>query len=316
MKQMKYNLALLLVPLFWGAAFPIFKTVISYEYATVAFITGMRFLIASLLLLIIFYKRVRKNFSIELLKPVAIVSLVLFGDYFFGCIGVKYTTATNSGFYMAISVIFVPFIMYFFDRNRKLLHWKSLLPVFITVLGIYFLSSNEGAISINKGDILCLIGSMLFALYIVLSSKKYQGLDFACVTVLQMAFVGTISMIVAFITEGTLSFAAYSFNAWTIIGVLGVFCTAVPFCLQNIAQAHSAPVFSAIVYSAMSLFSALISMILLDERLFLRGLLGGTLIIVGIVLAKLIPMIHKKTEKKAVLQKAVDQEELLQTEIN
>ena len=293
-KHLKYNLLLVMVTFLWGSAFPILKIALSDEYSSPALILGVRFLLASLVLFIFFFKRIKDNFQIKIILPIFLFSLVLFGDYLFYGMGLKSTTAINAGFYNGIAVVFVPFVMLFFDRDA--LKGENLLPILIIVLGVYFLSSNAGKISFNIGDIFCLLSAVLFAFYIVLSSKKHQNFDFVCITVLQMAFVGVLGIIMALITDGKLDFSVYSQSAWIALIILGIFCTAIPFCLQHFAQPHSSPLFSAIIYSGMALFSTIMSMLLIDERLLWRGLFGGALIICGIVFAKIKPKKNKKTQ--------------------
>lgn len=293
--SLKYNLLLVLVTFLWGSAFPILKIALSDEASSPALILSLRFLLASLVLFIFFFKRIKENFHVKLLLPVFWVSLILFGDYLFYGIGLKTTTAINAGFYNGIAVIFVPFVMLIIDRNA--LRGENLLPILITVLGIYFLSSNGGQISFNIGDIFCLISAVLFAFYIVLSSRRDQNFDFVCVTVLQMAFVGILGIMMALIMDQKLDFSVYSENAWIALIILGVFCSAIPFCLQHYAQPHSTPIFSALIYSGMAFFSLIMSMILIDERLLWRGFLGGGLIIAGIVLAKVQPKKNKENQQ-------------------
>lgn len=298
-KSVKYNLLLVLVTFLWGSAVPILKIALSDEASSPALILGLRFLIASLVLFIFFYKRIIENFHVKLLMPVFWVSLILFSDYLFYGIGLKTTTAINAGFYNGIAVIFVPFVMLIFDRNA--LKGENLLPILITVLGIYFLSSNGGQISFNRGDVFCLISALLFAIYIVLSSRRDQNFDFVCVTVLQMAFVGILGIMMALITDQKLDFSVYSRSAWIALIILGIFCSAIPFCLQHFAQPYSTPLFSALIYSGMSFFSAVMSMLLIDERLLWRGFLGGGLIIGGMVLAKVQPKKNRENQQVDII---------------
>ena len=285
--NLKYSVMLVMVSLLWGAAYPIMKLALADSYASPSLVMAVRFLLAFLFLLIFFFKYFIHNFRKEIILPVVLISVILFLDYIIYITGLQFTTSINSGFYTGIAVVFVPFFALVFDRESC--QKKALLSVFITAIGIYFLSSNDGMVSFNKGDILSLFSAVLFALYIVLSGKHFKGFDPLCVSIIQMAVVGSLAFIASLILEGRPVFIHYSGNTWIALIILGVLCTAVPFFLQHYAQHHFSPMIAAIIYSLMPLFTALLSMIMLEEKLFWRGYLGGVLIIVAIILARIKP---------------------------
>ena len=285
--NLKYTLILVFVSFLWGAAYPVMKIAINDTYSSPTLIMGSRFIFAAVLLITIFYKRFIKLFRRKMIKPVFVVSLALFLDFFFYSIGLKLTTAINSGFFTGISVIFVPFVMLAFDR--KSVKKADILPVLVTVIGVYFLGSNSGTVSLNKGDWLCLMSPVMFAIYVVLLSRMSHGIDPVCFTVIQMFTVGIMGLLTSFLLDGLPVFSSYSYKAWIALPILIVFGTAMPFLLQNYAQPHSSPLAAAIIFSLMPLFSLIVSGILLGESLAWRGYLGGLLMVGAVVLAKLFP---------------------------
>lgn len=286
-ENIKFTLILIFISFLWGAAYPVMKIAISDAEASPTLVMAIRFVIAALLLLAVFRRRFFLNFRKDMIRPVFLVSLALFLDFLFYSIGLKYTTATNSGFITGISVIFVPFVMLALDRTwvRK----SDLLPVFLTAVGIYFLGSNSGVIALNKGDLLSMMSPVMFAFYVVLLSRFSTGIDPVCFTVIQMACVGVLGFAASFVLDGAPDFSAYSSGAWIAIPLLAVFGTALPFLLQNYAQPHTSPLTAAIIFSLMPLFSLATAALLLSESLQWRGYLGGFLMVGAVILSRINP---------------------------
>jgi drug/metabolite transporter (DMT)-like permease len=196
-------------------------------------------------------------------------------------------------------VIFVPFVILVLDRTFVKL--RDILPIVITVVGIYFLGSNSGVIDLNKGDLISMMSPVMFAIYIVLLSRYSPGIDPVCFTVIQMACVGILGLSTSLIIDGFPDPAAYSSRAWTALAILCVFGTALPFLLQNVAQPHSSALAAGIIFSLMPLFSLVASIILLGESLMWRGYLGGFLMVGAVIISKLIQV---RKDKKDMAENA------------
>ena len=111
-KSLRADLSLLLVTIFWGAGFP--ATKIALQTMTPFYHIGIRFAVASLLLAILFYKKLR-NINKSLIKPALILSSLLFGVYAFQTVGIQYTTASKSSFFSGLAVLLVPIFSIFYS---------------------------------------------------------------------------------------------------------------------------------------------------------------------------------------------------------
>jgi len=109
--------AMLVVTLLWGATFAIVKLSI-HDVSTMLFI-AIRFSIVSILLIPVLIK-LRKNFTKEVLIAGSILGLILFGEFATQTFGLKYTTATKSGFLTGSAVIIVPFLQIIIEKRKKL----------------------------------------------------------------------------------------------------------------------------------------------------------------------------------------------------
>ncbi|MGB6606781.1 MAG: EamA family transporter, partial [Atribacterota bacterium] len=95
MKGIQAEIYLLIIVIIWGSTFALIKGVIElippYTYLT------YRFLLAVLILVVIFWKRLKK-FNIMILKKGSLIGIFLFLAYTLQTVGIKYTTATKAGF--------------------------------------------------------------------------------------------------------------------------------------------------------------------------------------------------------------------------
>src|SRR3954469_15419187 len=86
-------------------------------------LVGYRFLISAALLLPWVAKRRRISAH---MKESAVLALLLYALYVSQTIGLKYTTASNSGFITGLFVIFVPlFLLLFFRKPPTSVQWAA-----------------------------------------------------------------------------------------------------------------------------------------------------------------------------------------------
>lgn len=104
-KQIKADLFLLLITAIWGASFTLMKNVLevipSFAYLS------LRFIIATIVLVVIYYKNLRTA-SKKVIVYGCIIGLMLFGGMALQVSGLYYTTASNSAFITGLNVVMVP----------------------------------------------------------------------------------------------------------------------------------------------------------------------------------------------------------------
>ena len=161
----KYNIYMFIATIFFGMTYVLTK--ICLNYWTEFHIISFRFLIAFIVSLIFLYKKI---FPIKIKEFIysLILSIILFLVFITMTIGVKYTTATNASFLISLSVIFIPFFSWIFNKEKPK---KSIFIVLIIVLiGIILLTLDKN-LEFHIGDILCLICSLLFSFHIIITEK-------------------------------------------------------------------------------------------------------------------------------------------------
>ena len=278
-KSLKADLALLLVTIFWGAGFP--ATKIALQTMTPYYHIGIRFAVASLLLSLLFYKKLR-SLNKSLIKPALILSSLLFATYAFQTVGIQYTTASKSGFFSGLAVLIVPLFSIFYMKTK--LELKTIISVITATLGLFLLSYTGSDFNFNIGDFLTILCSICYAWQLLFTGTYVQKHDATLLAIVQLFFVSLYGMAFAVILEpipanmSVPSFWSLMFSA--------VFCTAFAFWMQTTAQKFTAASHIALIFTMEPVFGALTSFLLLNEVLGAMGIIGGILIVSAMIISE------------------------------
>jgi len=280
MKGIQAEIYLLIIVIIWGSTFALIKGVIDIipPYTYLAY----RFLLAALILVVIFWKRLKK-FNIMILKKGSLIGIFLFLGYTFQTVGIKYTTATKAGFITGLSVVLVPIISHFFIKEK--VNRNSVIGVVFAFIGLWFLNYN-GGFSFNLGDFLVLLCAFSFAMHIISVGLFSKKLDYVLLAITQITVVFVLSLIMALIFERPAIHLFYSSDIWWSIVITGIFATALAFYMQNRFQRHSTATKTAIIFSGEPIFAAMFAYLLLGEKVGLIAWAGGLLIIFGMIVSQ------------------------------
>jgi len=285
MKGVKAEIYLLIIVIIWGSTFAMTKDVLNTipPFTFLAY----RFLIAVMILMLLFWKRL-KNMNTMILRKGSLIGIFLFLGYMFQTVGIQYTSATKAGFITGLSVVLVPIISFFIVKEK--VSRSSIIGVFLAVLGLWFLNYTKN-ISFNLGDFLVLLCAFSFAMHITSVGLYSKKLDYVLLVIVQLITVFVLSILIAFIVERPALHLSYAHNIWGSIIFMSVFATALAFYMQNRFQRHSSATKTAIIFSGEPLFCGIFSFFILGERLGLIAWIGGLFIIFGM-------MVSQQTEKK------------------
>ena len=274
MKLTKGEFILLLMTAIWGLTFPVIKGAVE-NVPPFAFLT-MRFLLATIVLL--FFVKVK--FDRKNIKWGLIIGFFLFSGMACQTIGLMYTKASRSGFITGFLVFLVPVFDYLIFRKKPSIF--AIIGVFLALAGLYLLSSPEGG-GFNIGDLLTLLSAVFFAFQVIFiehSTTRYHE-D----TVVFFQIFST------FIFSGiaSMSIEKWSFpvSGQLIIAVIitGVFATSLALLMQGKFQKETTTVRAGIIYSMEPVFALLFSFLLLGEKLPEKGLIGGFLVFLGMLVS-------------------------------
>lgn len=278
-KQLKSDIVLTVVTMVWGSTFIIVKNAI--QTLPVYNFLFIRFLLAFLLLVIIFYKRL-KNIDKKTLTAASLIGTMLFLGYAFQTMGLKYTTASKSGFITGFSVVLVPILEAMFLKRKP--SKPAILGILLAFIGLILLTTNID-LSINIGDFLTLLCAFAFGMQIVLIAKYASTLDTYLLATIQIGIVALLSGIVTFLFEKP--FIPTSVDVWLAIIITGFFATAFAIVAQNTMQAYTTATHTALIFALEPVFAAIAAFLIAGEVMSFRAIIGGIFMFAGIVLSEL-----------------------------
>lgn len=276
----KADIVLGLVAVAWGSSYLLMK--IGLEGMGPFTVIAMRFLIAFGIVGVLSFRKIAHT-DLVILKRAAVLGLLLFGLFAFLMHGLQSTTASNGGFLTAMSVVFVPLLNALLKRAMPAR--SVLVGCAITVCGIALLSL-QGPLALHPGDALCLAGAVVYAAFIVLTDRLAPGQDGFLLGLWQLGFAGFYGLVCAFLFETPVLPASPA--QWGAIIGLALVCSAFGFVMQPVAQPHTTPEHTALLFSLEPIASAVLAFFALGETLSAQGYIGAALVVAGVVVASVI----------------------------
>jgi len=278
-KHIVADLTLVIVAIIWGSGFTASRMALDSGLGPF-YIMAFRFLIAAIIMGIVFYKKI-KNIQKKDLIAGSAVGFFLFFAFATQTVGLQFTTASKNAFLTGTNVVMVPFIFWAITKIKP--DAWSLLSAVMCFLGIGFLSF-EGNFSLGYGDTLSLICAIGFACHISLTGYYSKQIDTTLLTIIQMAVATILSFVFGFFFE-TLPKEVGTNGILSVI-YLGIFSTMIAFFLQTTAQKYTTASRTAIILSTEAIFGTLFSIMLLGEVVTFKMIIGGATIFIAIITAE------------------------------
>jgi drug/metabolite transporter (DMT)-like permease len=288
--RLKADLAMVAVTALWGATFVVVKE--SLAQASVLVFMALRFGLAALVLAAMYWTAVRQMRRDEVRAGLNI-GFFLFGGYAFQTTGLQYTTASKSALITGSAVVLVPVLMFLLWRHR-VNHW-TWLGATGAFAGLYLITvppgeGLSGFAQLNRGDVLTMIGAVLFALHIIFIGRYSGKHSVGALTFVQVAVTALLALLAAPALHAggwetvRLDWSLALGGALALTGIGG---TAIAFSVQVWAQRYTSPAHIGVLLTLEPVFAAMTSFFVLGERLGGRALVGAALILAGILLAEL-----------------------------
>lgn len=295
-KQQKADLMLLFIAFAWGLSYLL--TDIALVETSPFWLNGIRFIIAFIILFILGRNRLAFP-SPKTLFYSLLLGFVLFFVYIGATFGIKYTTLTNAGFLSCITVALVPvFSQFFYGKPVPLKTW--VLVLFATI-GIALMTLDEN-FSLKyenlKGDLLCLMCAACYANHLLITEKSLSknDVDPFQLGTFQMLVCGLLNLAAAFIFEQP-SIPSLA-PTWISILFLSIFCTAISFIVQPIAQQYTTASHAGVIYTMEPVTAAILAWIFAGEVMNGQNLLGAIILLTSLLIMELGPAIRKKERYK------------------
>ena len=286
----KAYLFLTLASLFWSGNFIVGKIASSYEVPPFS-LNFYRWLFALLILLPFTYKEIFLNKkhifqNFKLFIILGITSITIFNSIVYYSL---YYTQVISGILMISTIpVWILFFASIFKIERTNLF--QILGVALSLLGVLFIISKADieivkAIKFNKGDLSMVVGMLSWAIYSALLRKKKH--PFSQIVLLEIIIIfGIIFLIPIYFLE--MNFGNKIVLEWPFILTLGYVVLfpgifAFLFWIKgiDIIGANRAGVF----LHLMTIFGAIMAILILGEKFMFYHFLGAIFIIAGITLS-------------------------------
>ncbi|MGC9061404.1 DMT family transporter [Calditerrivibrio sp.] len=275
------DLLLLFTAIIWGSTFIIVKKSIE-SIPPIAFNT-IRFVIASLVLMVIFLYRPKK-INKQVLMDGSVLGLVLFLTFTCQTIGLKFVTASETGFITGLYLIFVPIIsMVFLGKKIDI---NTIVAVIIAFIGLSLISFT-GKVNVGFGELLVLLNALFVAFHILLVDYYGRRDDVFALTSIQIFVLTLLSFIYATIFEGWSFKIALNVDIVVAFLITGVFATVVAFMIQTYAQKYTTPTKAAVIFTFEPLSSAFFGYLFGGELLKISQYFGAFLIFISMLIIEL-----------------------------
>jgi len=268
---------LLVVAAVWGSTYLVVKAL-----GNVGEITGMmalRFVIASAALWLYWAFTRTKFQKQEWLLGIAfgisqIIVLNLEAQ------SVHYTSATNGGLIIALSIVSVPILESAWRKNW--LPKKFFIATLIALIGVFLLIIGNGVVQPNIGDLLMLLAVILRTIHFVALGVFTQGKTYSPVN-LTVVMVSTSALVMMCINPvGAIKNAMiYTPFDWTLMLFLAIICTSAAFIGMNWAVKHTSASRASLLLGTEPVWSTVIATIVGGELMGPMGILGTLLILGG-----------------------------------
>jgi drug/metabolite transporter (DMT)-like permease len=295
-QRLRADLLLLLTAFIWGFAFVGQR--LGMEHIGPLAFNATRFFIGGLVLLPLILsskRRVQPQIGMTsakapsaseaaaapLLPAGLLVGAVLFAAATLQQMGIVFTTAGKAGFITSLYVVIVPLLGVALGHHIGRATWVGAV---LAAVGLYFLTMRAGELRMAPGDLLVLVGALLWAIHMLLLGRLSPGRDPARLAFVQFMTCAALSGPAALLFETTT--AAGLRGALPAIIYTGIFSVGVGYTLQVAGQRHAPPADTAIILSLEAVFAVLAGRLLLGEQLTARALVGCGLMLAGILISQ------------------------------
>jgi len=281
---LKYLLIISAV-IFWGSSF--IATKVALQELSPETIVSLRLIIASIFLLITALL-LKKDFSINLKSHgfIFILALIAVFHLMIQVTGLKYTTASNTGWIIGTAPIFMAILAAIFFREK--IGLLKIGGIIIAMFGLLLLIGKGNITNVdlikNKGDLLVLASAFTWGVYSMVNKKI--SLSYSPLMTILYLFIMMAVIIIPFNLNAASvnSVVHLSLNGWISILFLGLLCSGIAYVIwaYSLRDLESAKVGAFLYFEP--LVTVFAAWVLLDESITGLMIFSGAIITFGVVL--------------------------------
>lgn len=279
----------------WGLSFVVMKDAV--DVLEPAYLIGFRFLATGLILVVLFFKRIKRALTQEIRKDYLVKGIILgvlcFLAFWVQTVGLDNTTPGKNAFLTATYCVIVPFAWWIIARKRPTVFNIIAAVLCVGGIGMVSLQGSLGELAMGYGDLMTLVSALLFAIHIVYVSKFSETNDVLALTAFQFIVGGVCGIAYGGFFETLPPVEMLTPAFWMNMVYLVVFASCVALVIQNVALSHVPPAQASLFLSLESVFGVLFSVLLYGEQVGLRLIGGFVLIFIAIVVSETFPLKRK-----------------------
>lgn len=279
------DLAILLVAVIWGSSYVVMQDV-GHSVPAAPFLM-LRFLCALPPLAILAGRSLRRLTRDEVLTGI-FFGCLLYGILIQETIGVRYTSAANSGFLITVSVLLIPPLERLISKRHQLPIVYVMTVTALIGCGLLLLSNG---LRPHVGDFIILGAAAVRATQITLFGRRPTGQSQSLINLSLVEF--TVVAVLAGITSLASDASPWHYAAtltpgnWLLIAYLGVLGTSFAFFAQLRAARAASSTRVGLILSTEPLFATAFAVIAAGNRLDILQILGGFLIVVSALVGRI-----------------------------
>ena len=243
---------------------------------------GIRFLLAFTLLLILFFKRIRK-INRKTFAAGAVMGCLYFLVMTAELNGLKRTSSGNVSFRENTAIVIVPLLQAVLLRRFP--RWKAVICALLCLIGVGFLTIGSG-MAFGAGEMFCMLAAFLYACAILTTDRLTHGnIDALAAGIVQVGMIGALSLTASLLFEAPR--LPSGMLEWTGIVMLAVVCSGFGFTLQPVAQSGTTAERAGMFCALNPMVATILGIVFLHEAFTVQSAVGGGLILAGILISEL-----------------------------
>ena len=243
---------------------------------------GIRFLLAFTLLLILFFKRIRK-INRKTFAAGAVMGCLYFLVMTAELNGLKRTSSGNVSFLENTAIVIVPLLQAVLLRRFP--RWKAVICALLCLIGVGFLTIGSG-MAFGAGEMFCMLAAFLYACAILTTDRLTHGnIDALAAGIVQVGIIGALSLTASLLFEAPR--LPSGMLEWAGIIMLAVVCSGFGFTLQPVAQSGTTAERAGMFCALNPMVATILGIVFLHEAFTVQSAVGGGLILAGILISEL-----------------------------
>jgi drug/metabolite transporter (DMT)-like permease len=277
------DLSLVAIAMIWGATFVLVKRALA-DVSTLLFL-ALRFVAATAALALVFRKQLRAAQFAPALRGGVFAGVCLFLGYVLQTFGLKYTSASKTGF---ITGLYIPLVPLFSSLlYRRIPQIAELAGIATAFVGLTLMTVERDVLSLSRGDLLVAGCAVAYSFHILVLGRFAKSANPGALAMVQIATAAVLSSMTFWWAEPIR--IQWSRDLWIALAVTSLLATALAFAVQTWAQRWSSPTRTALIFSTEPVFAWATSFALAGELLSRRATIGAALILAGILMVELKP---------------------------